>query len=259
MSLVQYACQDHVATITLNRTEQLNAFNPELYQEFNAATKRFKDDPDAWVAIICSANEQYFSVGVDIKALAVVMASGKSKEELEAIYTVDLESEFFSDKPIIAAINGYCVGEGLSLALGCDMRIASKNAVFSLPEAKIGVPTVNAAIHGTRLIGSAYMMEMLLTGDKKDAAWAEKTGLVNQVVDNEDLMPTALALAKKIAALSPLAIRATKEAAKKADYLSFEQISQMMQVKKAQIAVSKDFREGQQAFLQKRDPVFTGE
>ncbi|WP_206486281.1 enoyl-CoA hydratase-related protein [Thalassotalea sp. G2M2-11] len=259
MSLVEYTCKDNIATITLNRPDAMNAFNPDMYLAFNAATNRFKNDNNAWVAVITSSSEKAFSAGVDVKALDAAMSTTTDIKALEAIYTIDLEEEYFCDKPIIAAINGYCVGEGLSLVLGADIRICGKNASFCLPEAKVGLPTLNAAIHGTRLIGSAYMLELLLTGEHKDANWAAKTGLVNCMVNDDDVYDTALAWAEKIAALSPLAIQATKSAAVKSHFMSFADICAEMAIKRKTILNSKDAIEGRQAFIEKRKPKFIGE
>ncbi|NVK24214.1 MAG: enoyl-CoA hydratase/isomerase family protein [Gammaproteobacteria bacterium] len=257
MSLVTYSCENHVATIAINRPDAMNAFNPELYVAFNEATAQFKQDDDAWVAVITSTSEKSFSVGVDIKALNEVMATNPDMATLEHMFSIDLEGEYFCDKPILVAIRGYCVGEGLSLALGADIRVAGKSASFCLPEAKIGVPTVNAAIHATRLMGKANAMELLLTGEQKDASWAEKKGLVNIVVDDKDVEKVTLEWAHKIAALSPLANRATKRIIGKTDAMSFEELSALGATLRKSVLASNDAKEGRQAFIEKRQPNFT--
>lgn len=255
MQPVCYELDGHVAVITLNRPEAMNTFNPDMYRAFNEATERFKNDDNAWVALITAAGEKAFSAGVDIKALDAFLAD-KELEEAAKYLDILIEGEYYTDKPMIAAIQGYCVGEGLSMALGCDIRICSENASFCLPESKIGVPTVNAAIHATKLMGSSHALELLLLGEHRDAEWAIQRGLVNKVVPTADLYETALDWAKKIASLSPLANRATKEVTLKSHALSFEQATQLGAVRRKVVMGSKDAAEGRRAFIEKRPPNF---
>ena len=259
MSLVEYSCKQRVAKIAINRPDAMNAFSPDLYAAFNRAMAKFRDDNQAWVAVITSTCEKAFSVGVDIKALNKVMAQGLDLTAIEKMYTIDLETEYFCDKPIIVAINGYCVGEGLSLALGADIRIAGESSSFCLPEAKIGVPTVNAAIHAYRLMGKSSALELLLLGEHKSAQWAELKGLVNKVVPDEEVESTAMAWALKIVALSPLANRATKEVTIKSGSMSFAELNELGAKLKHKVLASKDAVEGRRAFIEKRAPVFVGE
>ncbi|GAB2510655.1 enoyl-CoA hydratase/isomerase family protein [Microbulbifer agarilyticus] len=258
MSIVKYECIDHVAVITLNRPEALNAFSPEMYTAFNQATQRFKEDRDAWVAVVTSSSEKSFSAGVDIKALDEFLTY-TSIEDAAKVLDIDIEGEYFTNKPIIAAINGYCYGEGLSMALGCDMRIAGESATFCLPESKIGIPTVNASIHSARLMGTANALELLLMGDPRDAAWAERKGLVNTVVADKDVLETAMQWARKIASLAPMANQLTMDMVVKSQYTTFADLLAEAGERKPKVVNSKDAREGRRAFIEKRQPVFVGE
>lgn len=197
---VTYSCESGIAEISLNRPESLNALNRDMYRQINDVFHRFLTDDDAAVAIFCSSCDRAFCAGVDIKDINHAMT-------MEALTLTDLANDlsiFFEEpgqlsKPVIAAINGHCAGEGLVMSLFCDLRIASPDARFSLPEAKIGVPSINGTIRAVQLIGHAQAMELLLTGDARDANWALNAGLVNAVVDKEDLLDSARSLATSIA------------------------------------------------------------
>ncbi|KGJ87862.1 enoyl-CoA hydratase/isomerase family protein [Thalassotalea sp. ND16A] len=258
MTVVNYELKGNVAVITLNRPDAMNTFNPDMYREFNAATTRFRDEDSAWVAVICAAGDKAFSAGVDIKAISKATSQSENIEELAAAFDIELECEYFCDKPIIAAIHGFCIGEGLSMALGCDLRIASRSASFALPESKIGIPTINAAMHGARIMGASNALEMLLMGEQRDSAWAYRTGLINKVVDDDQLMNIAMEWAQKIASLSPLANRITKEMTVKSSSRSFDENAAIGVQKRKKILVSQDFKEGQRAFIEKRTPKFIG-
>lgn len=260
MPVVSFELENHVAVITLNRPEAMNTFNLEMYKDFNVATELFRKEKSARVAVIRAAGDEAFSAGVDLKALNVAM-DGKSEAEqaeLVQMFNIDIEGEYFCDKPIIAAIQGYCIGEGLSMALGCDLRIAGESATFALPESKVGVPTINAAIHGARLMGVSNALELLLLGEQRDAAWAYRTGLVNRVVADTDVLSAAMEWAEKIASLSPLANQITKEAAVRSRYRTFDETVEIAAAKRDTLLKSHDMKEGRQAFIEKRAPKFIG-
>lgn len=258
MGIVNYELDGNVAIISLNRPEAMNTFNPDMYREFNEATRRFRDDPDAWVAIITAKGEKAFSAGVDINAIDELARGVDDIETVAQQLEIELEGEYFCDKPIVAAIQGYCIGEGLSLVLGCDLRIASEDAKFALPEGKIGIPTINAAMHGARVMGGANALELLLLGEHRDASWAFRTGLVNRVVPKEELFSFALGWAKRIASLSPLANCLTKEMALKSFSRSFCENAEIGIRKRDKLLKGNDAEEGRRAFIEKRPPCFTG-
>lgn len=258
MAVVTYQLEDHVALITLNRPEAMNTFNPAMYREFNAATARFRDDDEAWVAVIAAAGDRAFSAGVDLKALDAAAGEAEDPSALAETFDVELEGEYFCDKPILAAIRGYCIGEGLSMALGCDLRIAGEGARFALPEGRVGLPTINAAMHGARLMGVAHALELLLLGEQRDAGWAYRTGLVNRVVPDDRVLEEAMAWARKIASLSPLANRITKEMAVRGQARGFAESAAMGARRRDELLKSHDAAEGRRAFLEKREPRFIG-
>ena len=259
MSAVTYSLEEHVATITLNRPDAMNTFNRDMYREFNAATARFRDDDDAWVALITSAGDKAFSAGVDIKDLHSAMQDDSGRADATQHFDIELPGEYFCDKPIIAAIGGYCIGEGLVVAIACDMRICGRNASFCLPESKVGVPTVNGSVLGARLIGTSNILELILTGEHRDAEWALRTGLVNEVVDDDRVLDVAREWAGKIAALSPLANRISKNIAANAWRRTFDESLEIGAERRTRMLDSYDFQEGRRAFIEKRKPNFKGE
>jgi len=209
---VDYEKIDHVVTITLNRPEVLNAFNREMHRELNDALARFREDQDARVAIVTGAGERAFSAGQDLKELETILAEDEPLPDLwEAYFGQDLQTGLDVWKPVIAAIRGYCIGEGLCLALACDLRIAGESATFSMPEVELGLPPVVSAIRASELLGLGHALELLLLGEKRDADWAYRTDLVNLVVPDDEVTTTAKAWAERLARLDPIAVRATKE------------------------------------------------
>lgn len=258
--MVNYKVQGRIGIVTLNRPESMNAFNLDMYRSFNEALRRFRENEEVWVCVIHANGEKAFSAGVDINALPTDLENASAAEKAAILeqFSIELEEEYFCDKPIIAAIHGYCIGEGLSMALGCDLRIADTTAKFCLPEAKIGIPTVNAAMHGASKIGISNILELLLLGEQRDADWAYRTGLVNKVVPAGKALEAALEWAEKIASLSPLAIQITKEVAVRSRYRTFDEGVAIADPKKDAVLNSSDYKEAVQAFLEKRKPIFTG-
>jgi len=203
---------DGIAVITINRPDRLNAMDRDHYRDLSAAWMRVRDDDEIHVAIVTGAGERSFTTGADLKSVI-----GKPAElsdlwltQKDALLNRGLEVW----KPVIAAINGYCLGGGMTLMLATDIRIAAEHATFGLSEVKRGIIAANG---GTQRILAqvpyAIGMEMLLVGDAFDAATAERWGLVNKVVPAAALMETALDYARRIAANGPLAVRAAKELA----------------------------------------------
>src|SRR5215218_9116852 len=209
MSLVTYELQDHIATITLNRPEARNAINGALRDDLNAAWERFRGDEDAWVGIL-TANGDVFCAGGDLKdGKGSVGTFAGTFWEKPTINSFESGMELF--KPTIAAVNGPCVGYGLTGVLFCDFVIASTDAMFSVPEVTIGVPTIVGAIRLPGRIGWANAMELLLTGETIDADRAHEMGLAWRVVPHETLLEQARDWAERLCAAAPLAARATKE------------------------------------------------
>jgi enoyl-CoA hydratase/carnithine racemase len=215
---VLYELDGNVATITYNRPESLNAVNGELRRDLNAAFTRFRDDEDAWVGIVTGAGTA-FCAGGDLRD-----GRGSTGEfagtfwEKPTINSFESGWEIF--KPVIAAVNGYCLGYGLTLVSWCDFVIASERAEFGFPEVRLGVPTIVGAIRMPQRLNWQYAMELLLTGDRIDATRAKEIGLAGWVVPHDQLMDEARALADRLLRAAPLAQRATKEVAVRTRHLS---------------------------------------
>ena len=219
--VVDYDMSDHIVTITLNRPKVLNAFNHDMHRELNASLVRFREDEDARVAIVPGAGERAFSSGQDLKELEEILAEPEPLTDLwESYFGNDLPTGLDVWKPMIATIRGYCIGEGLCLALACDLRIAGESASFSFPEVNLGLPTIVGAIQAAEFMGLGHALELLLLGERRDAAWAYRTGLANLVVPDDEVSSTAQAWAERLAELEPTAVRATKEMASRSRRMS---------------------------------------
>ena len=246
-----------IAVITINRPDRLNAMDPEHYRGLSAAWIRVRDDDEIHVAVVTGAGERSFTTGADLKSVI-----GKPAELAELWQTQKdalLNRGLEVWKPVIAAVNGYCLGGGMTLMLATDIRVAATHATFGLSEVKRGIIAANG---GTQRVLAqvpyAIGMEMLLVGDTFDAETAARWGLVNKVVPAAELMDTALDYARRIAANGPLAVRAAKELAVRGQDLSLADGLRMEQLVARLLNASEDTREGAQAFAEKRAPRFTG-
>lgn len=218
--LVQYSETDGVAIIRLNRPEKRNALNRPMCQALNAAVERFLSNDEMKVAVYCAAGP-HFSGGVDIfDVQAAIEQDGMTVAASQ--FQIDFEERDFCEKPIIAAIQGQCVGAGFTTALACDLRIATEDARFLLPEVKLGIASVHGNLRLVQLVGVARALELLLTGDKRDAAWAEKVGIVNEIVSAENVEARAIDYARKIAAMPADAVLATRKVAYTSQFESFD-------------------------------------
>lgn len=246
----------HICTITLNRPDALNAFDREQLQEFSDACARFRDDDDLWVAIVTGAGERAFSAGADLKDTIPALLDDPAKGGYQAPPTI-MRGQFI-DKPMIAAVNGVALGGGLECALACDLRVASTNARFGQPEVGLGlIPGWGGTQRLPRLIGGARAMELLLTGDAFDAATALEVGLVNAVVEPDELLAKANAYAERICRNGPLAVRAAKEAAMRGGQTTLEEGLRIEQLLFERLAYTDDAREGVAAFGERRPPDFS--
>ncbi len=253
---VLYDCVDHVATITYNRPHALNAINGELRQDLNAAWERFRADEDAWVGIVTGAGRA-FCVGADLKD-----GRGSVGEWSGTFWEIPTVNSFESGmeiwKPTIAAVPGYCLGYGLTSVLRCDFVIAADDAEFGFPEVGLGVPTIVGAMRLPGRVGWSNAMELLLTGDRVDAAAAKEMGLVWRVVPRADLMDAAHRLATRLVARAPLAQRATKEIAARGPRLPWEDAVRFGESMRRVVAATEDAAEGMQAAREGRPPVWRG-
>jgi enoyl-CoA hydratase/carnithine racemase len=249
---VRYERDSHVATIMYNRPEVLNAINGALRQELNAAWERFRDDTEAWVAIVTGAGRA-FCVGADLKDGA--HSAGHWPGSFWEIPTVNsFESGLEIWKPTIAAVNGYCLGYGLTLVSACDFVIAADDAEFGMPEVRLGVPTIVGAIRLPRRLGMQAALELLLTGERIDAARAAELGLVGRVVPRAELLPEARRLADRLCAGAPLAVRAVKEMAYRGQTLPWTDAVRMGEAMRRLGQNTEDAAEGRAAAAEGRPP-----
>jgi enoyl-CoA hydratase/carnithine racemase len=249
---VRYELDGHVATITYNRPDALNAINGEMRRDLNDAFSRFRDEEDAWIAIVTGAGKA-FCAGADLRD-----GAGSAGDfpgtfwEKPTINSFESGWEIF--KPVIAAVNGYCLGYGLTLVTWCDFVIASEEASFAFPEVRIGVPTIVGAIRLPQRLRWHDAMELLLTGERIDAARAREIGLVGSVVEADDLMPAARRLAARLLAGAPLAQRAIKEVAVRSQRLPALEAIRFGETMRKVAAATEDATEGGRAFAERRPP-----
>ena len=246
-----------IALVTINRPERLNAMDAEHYQLLSQAWCRVRDDPAIRVAIVTGAGERSFTTGADIKSFLTTPPELSEMWLTQRDQLLNRGLEVW--KPIIAAVNGYALGGGVTLMLATDIRIASTNATFNLAEVKRGVIPGNG---GTQRILQqlpyAIAMELLLTGDPIDAETAARWGLINKVVPPAELLDTAFAYARKIAANAPLAVQAAKELAIRSRDTDLNTGLRIEAVLNRMLMMSEDAKEGPAAFAAKRPPNFQG-
>jgi enoyl-CoA hydratase/carnithine racemase len=246
-----------VTVVTLNRPDVMNALHSPAHHELHAAFDAFAADPDQWVAIITGAGERAFSAGNDLKHQATGGGMG-----LPPSGFAGLTERFDLTKPLIAAVNGVAMGGGFEIALACDLIIAAETATFALPEPRVGLAALAGGLHRLpRQIGEKQAMGMILTGRRVSAAEGRELGFVNEVVPAADLMTAARRWAAQICELSPMSIRASKEAVFKGlDEVSLAaaMAAQMRYPAISAMLRSEDFKEGPMAFAQKRPPQWKG-
>jgi len=245
-----------VAVLTINRPDKLNALNKQVHTESVAALDELKKDDSVRVLVITGTGEKSFVAGADISEFEgqTPVTQRDLFHERTLFNTID---QF--PKPVIAMINGFCLGGGNELALACDIRIASENAKFSQPEINLGImPGGGGTQRVTHLIGEGRSMEMMLTGDMIDAAAAERFGLVNHVYPLDQLEAETMKLAEKISQKAPIALQLCKEAVKFASRSNLDE-GLRREVDLFAICFStEDKQEGVSAFLEKRKPEFKG-
>lgn len=253
-----FTTDGHVATITFNRPEAMNSIDPDTSDQLLAAFDEVRRSHTIRVVILTGAGDKAFCTGADLKK---TLPSQETFAQLHfgpapaarPLYALDI------DKPVIAAINGYALGGGLELALQCDIRIASANASFGLPETRIGsIPGLGGTQRLVRAVGSSDAMLMMLTGDRIDAAEALRIGLVSRVVEPATLAAAARSIAVRIAENAPLAVAAVKRVATRGRDLPLAAGLELEQQAFGILRNSEDRVEGRMAFAEKRTPIFRG-
>jgi len=254
---IDFSVDNHVATITMNRPERMNALDAEHYEALSQAWIRVRDDPEVRVAIITGAGEKAFTAGADLKSF--ITARPPLSELLLTQKGQLLNRGLEVWKPVISAVNGYCLGGGVTLMLATDIRVCAEHATFNVAEVKRGVFPANG---GTQRIAQqlphAIAMEMLLIGDSIDAQTALRWGLVNRVVKAGELMAASREYAERLARNAPLAVQAAKELAVRSRDVDLATGLRMEQVMLRLLQDSEDVAEGARAFAEKRQPAFTG-
>ncbi|MEP7384202.1 MAG: enoyl-CoA hydratase-related protein [Gemmatimonadota bacterium] len=255
--LVRVSRDGAVATLVIDRPEKRNALSVAVRRAFLDAFVPLSDDPTVRVIVVTGAGEKSFVAGADIAEFA----SRTPVDQYRAMRMPSpLEAIERSPKPVIAAINGYCLGGGLELAMACDFRIAAEHATFGQPEINLGIiPGGGGTQRLPRLIGLGYAMRMILSGESIGAAEALRIGLVEEVVPRERLDARVLEIARGIASKSPVALAAAKEATRAALQTPLSEGLRVETGLYLMAFASADKVEGVQAFLEKRSPQFTGQ
>lgn len=253
--------KDHVARITLNRPDQRNAINQEMSGALMAYLQRARDDADIRAVVLTGAGGT-FSAGADLKERASA-GGGRRQDNSPATLIESNPGERWTtmtfEKPLIAAIDGYCLAGGMELALACDIRICTPEAQFGLPEITRGFfPGGGGPQRLARSIPQSMAMELVLTGDRIDAETALRVGIVSRMVPTEALMPTAMKIATRIAGHAPLAVRAAKEVTLAAMDQSFDQAMRLGGTLRWIVGQTEDAKEGPRAFAEKRAPRYEG-
>src|SRR5580700_3002059 len=252
-----YEKRDRIGFITFNRPKVLNALNRKTMEELNELLIATREDEDVRVLILSGAGEKSFVAGADIGELAVqTPVSGKETAAFGQGVLHLLET---LGKPSIAAINGFALGGGCEVALACSMRLASKTAKLGQPEVKLGIMTgYGGSQRLSRLCGKGVAQELCLTGEMISAEEALRIGLVNHVYDPAELLAAAEALAKKIVANAPLAVKFTMEAIDRGTEMPLAEGQYLETTLFGVLVATEDMREGTRAFLEKRPPQFRG-
>jgi len=246
--------EEKITTITINRPGVYNALHPPAHFEFDKVFNDFEADPEQWVAIITGAGNKAFSAGNDLK----YQAAGGTRERPASGFG-GLTQRFNLAKPVIAAVNGFAMGGGFEIALACDLIVASDNAIFALPEPRVGLAALAGGLHRLpRIIPQKQALGMILSGRRVTAKEGKELGFVNEVTSQEDLMPASKRWAEMILECSPMSVRASKQAV----YQGLDKSTLKDAINSDYPAVealykSADFIEGPKAFSEKRTPRWT--
>jgi len=248
-----------IATITLNRPEKLNAMDREVWLGLEAAADAIKRQPEVHVVILTGAGDRAFSAGIDLKEVADPLGGFLGRPVRSGFESMQQMKDVFSmyenlAVPVIAAINGYCIGGATELVLTCDIRLASESAVFSIPEINYGViPDMGGTQRLPRIVGPGKAKELIYTGRRIDAAEALRIGLVDHLYPKDSLMSEARQLAEEIAAQEPAAVQGAKRAINVAMSHSLEVgLIYETATALASMGSAEGFREGAEAFIQRK-------
>jgi enoyl-CoA hydratase len=258
----------HIAEVVLDNPDKLNAMAPVFFEDVKAAFEEIDADPEIRVAILW-AEGRHFTAGLDLFASAESIGSGSERTAKKNYdlykHILHLQSCFTAAekcrKPVIAAVHGLCIGGGVDLTTACDIRLCTKDTAFAIHETKIAiVADVGTLQRITDVVGKGMAREMAYTGKRLPADRALQCGLVNEVYDDKDtLLAGARALAEEIAANSPLAVQGTKEVLNYSDEHTTEEGLDFIAQWNSSFLHTNDLKEAITAFMEKREPTFTGE
>lgn len=243
-----------LAVITIDRPDKLNALTLSMYDELGAAFAEVRDDDRIGTAILTGAGDRAFCVGADLGESIPALTAGRFDiSEWDGAH----QKHSRLDKPVIAAINGLCLGGGFEIMLSTDIRIASSTASFALPETGVGVvPAGGTLVRLVRQIPYAFAMDLMLRGERIDAPTAARYGLLNRVVEPGELQPAAHAVAEQLLGRSRTAMATVKRAVRELVDLPYDEAFRREAVLGQDAFDSDDAREGLAAFAERRPPVF---
>jgi enoyl-CoA hydratase/carnithine racemase len=250
---VKYETRGQTAIITINRPERMNSLGALVTSGLNLSFERANNDHDVRVIVLTGAGDRAFCAGGDLKAMADSAAFG---EEATQERGRDILGTFELTKPVVAAINGYCLGGGLGIAMRCDIRVASENASFGLPEVKRGIHS--PAWNLSNLIPASLAMEMAIIGDPLDAKRALEVGLVSRVVPHGQALDEAINVAQAIADNAPIAVRVMMNEVRRIVHSRTDPLEDLVRYGIKECFDSEDSKEGARAFAEKRKPNFAG-
>lgn len=260
---IAYQKRDQIGYITLNRPEAANAINVQMAMELEEVCQRINEDKDTTIAVITGTGQKAFCSGEDLSQFSASLLG--DAPSLDALKEFTLRYNVSAmvggiECPVVAAINGDALGAGLALALSCDLRVASAEALFGVPDLTRGCFLASGITQWLpRMVGRGKAMELILTAETIDAPEAQRIGLVHQLVPQQEVLSEAEKLAKDVASKGPLALRYVKEAVNKGLDLTLEQGLRLECDLYMILQTTHDRIEGVTAFRQKRQPSFTGE
>ena len=246
-----------IATVTLNRPHALNAINLALAAELTAACAVLREREDVRVVILTGAGDRAFCAGADLRERGSMTAGERNAHR----GGIEAAAEDLANLPVptIAAVRGYALAGGTELAIACDLRVAGTDAVFGVPEVKIGIfPGAGGVLRLPPLVGLGNARDLLFTGRQVASDEAKRMGLVTRLVAPEDVLPVSREIAAQIAANAPLALRAVKDALRVSSGLPAAAARDEVNQRRIALDDTADYKEGLRAFAEKRAPHFTG-
>lgn len=251
MDYVEIEKKSYVGILSLNRPDALNALSQQVLLDLKEGMSRLNNDEDVYVIII-TGKGRAFAAGADISKMTTMnVYDGKKFSEMGSRICLRIEN---SEKPVIAAVNGYALGGGMEIALACDIRIAAENAKFGLPEVSLGIiPGFGGTQRTPRTAGVAQAMELILTADTIDAKKAKELGMVNRIVPSDRLMDEALQLAQKIARMPQIAVRAAKQSVRRGLQADIATAITYESLAFSTCFDTEDQKDAMSAFLEKRE------